>query len=157
MPFAEVSALLEPLFSDIRDKEPFWIRKPLLAHYTSISTLESIVRNREVWFSNPLLMNDHEEMRFGIGNGMRAIREAADVRIALETDERREKFRHYIEHILQDFDEQHPLDVYVFCLSEHEKDDTDGRLSMWRGYGSDGNVLSPPNFRTGSTVVFGPR
>jgi hypothetical protein len=31
------------------------------------------------------------------------------------------------------------LDTYVFCLSKHEKNDTDGLLSMWRGYGGNGN------------------
>lgn len=31
------------------------------------------------------------------------------------------------------------------CLSEHAKDDTDGRLSMWRGYGGNGN---------GAAIVF---
>jgi Protein of unknown function (DUF2971) len=34
---------------------------------------------------------------------------------------------------------------YVFCLSEHAKDDTDGRLSMWRGYGGNGS---------GAAIVF---
>jgi hypothetical protein len=33
----------------------------------------------------------------------------------------------------------------LFCLSEHAKDDTDGRLSMWRGYGGNGN---------GAAIVF---
>jgi Protein of unknown function (DUF2971) len=45
------------------------------------------------------------------------------------------------------------LDIYVFCLSEHVKEDTDGLLSMWRGYGGNGSgaaivfdtaKLSPP-------------
>jgi len=34
---------------------------------------------------------------------------------------------------------------YVFCLSEHAKDDADGLLSMWRGYGGNGN---------GAAIVF---
>ena len=37
------------------------------------------------------------------------------------------------------------IDTYVFCLSEHAKDDTDGLLSMWRGYGGNGN---------GAAIVF---
>jgi Protein of unknown function (DUF2971) len=145
MPYEEISALLSPLYADAIAKPPFWERKPLLAHYTSISTLASIVQNKEVWFSNPLLMNDHEELRFGIGNAMRAIRTSNEINLALETDERRAKFRSHVDFFVDDFDERHLLDVYVFCLSEHEATDTDGLLSMWRGYGSDGN---------GAAVVF---
>lgn len=29
--------------------------------------------------------------------------------------------------------------IYVFCLSEHQESDNDGLLSMWRGYGAQGN------------------
>jgi Protein of unknown function (DUF2971) len=39
----------------------------------------------------------------------------------------------------QTFDEQHALDTYVFCASEHDPANTDGLLSMWRGYGQHGN------------------
>jgi len=38
-----------------------------------------------------------------------------------------------------EFDLEHALNVYVFCLSEHDPKDTDGLLSMWRGYGRNGN------------------
>jgi hypothetical protein len=31
--------------------------------------LEAILRNDEVWLSNPLFMNDMEEVRFGINAG----------------------------------------------------------------------------------------
>ena len=37
------------------------------------------------------------------------------------------------------FDTEGALDVYVFCFSEHERNNTDGILAMWRGYGSHGN------------------
>ena len=37
------------------------------------------------------------------------------------------------------------FDVYIFCFSEHESDDYDGKLSMWRGYGANGS---------GATIVF---
>src|SRR6185312_16567078 len=37
------------------------------------------------------------------------------------------------------FAKEHVLDTYVFCLSNHDKEDDDGRLSMWRGYGANGN------------------
>lgn len=38
-----------------------------------------------------------------------------------------------------DFDANDVLDTYVFCLSHHENvEDSDGLLSMWRGYGENG-------------------
>jgi hypothetical protein len=41
----------------------------LLAHYTSIDVIEKILRSEEIWFSNPLFMNDLDEMRFGMLEG----------------------------------------------------------------------------------------
>ena len=43
--------------------------RPLLAHYTSLEVMAKIVENEEIWFSNPLFMNDHQEVRFGMLNG----------------------------------------------------------------------------------------
>jgi hypothetical protein len=37
------------------------------------------------------------------------------------------------------------IDIYVFCLSEHGKNDTDGLPSMWRCYGGNGS---------GAAIVF---
>jgi hypothetical protein len=59
-------ALFQELYSDITSAEQFNVKQPLLAHYTSISTLESILRNEEIWLSNPLFMNDMKEVRFGL-------------------------------------------------------------------------------------------
>jgi hypothetical protein len=45
-------------------------------------------------------------------------------------------------HCYNKFANEHVIDVYVFCLSEHVKDDTDGLLSMWRGYGGNGSGVA---------------
>lgn len=34
------------------------------------------------------------------------------------------------------------MDTYVFCLSEQARDDNDGLLSMWRGYGGNGSGIA---------------
>ena len=52
----EIFQLFNSLYDDVEDSDRFEITKPLLAHYTSLSVLESILKNDEVWFSNPLLM-----------------------------------------------------------------------------------------------------
>jgi len=83
-------------------------------------------------------MNDHEEMRF-IFNAARdkfisstVVKDACGV-------ERFEKVREtYLQHY-DYFDETYALDVYIFCLSEHDHDDFDGTLSMWRAYARNGN------------------
>jgi hypothetical protein len=44
------------------------VRRPaseslLLAHSTSVPTIEQILRTNQMWLSNPLYMNDMQEMR----------------------------------------------------------------------------------------------
>ncbi len=110
----------------------------LLAHYTSIDTLEKILTTREVWLANPLFMNDHEEMRF-MFNAARDIFISSTIVKDACGDERYKKVREtYLQHY-DYFDEQYALDVYIFCLSEHDHDDFDGTLSMWRAYARNGN------------------
>jgi hypothetical protein len=62
----EIMQRFQPLWADLRPEDTFAAKKPLLAHYTTIQTLEKILASNEVWFSNPLFMNDIEEVRFGI-------------------------------------------------------------------------------------------
>ncbi|MBV8969265.1 MAG: hypothetical protein JO331_09420 [Verrucomicrobia bacterium] len=78
----EINQLFRPLFSDIRSEDHFGVRKPLLAHYTSITTLEAILRNNEVWLSNPPFMNDMEEVRFGINAGVNIFLSSPEVETA---------------------------------------------------------------------------
>ena len=56
-----------PLFLHFSSAPILQKERPLLAHYTSISAMERILQNSEIWFSNPLFMNDLQEMRFGLG------------------------------------------------------------------------------------------
>jgi Protein of unknown function (DUF2971) len=109
----------------------------LLSHYTSVETVEKILKDDELWFSNPLYMNDLEEMRAGIGIGSQifpqfaqnAAQTADRIRYLVET------FNHYMAHLATEA----ALDTYVFCLCEHDLNDTNGLLSMWREYGRKGN------------------
>ena len=56
----EVLKLFEPLWADLKGDDSYPAKRPLLAHYTSMVVLEAILRDNEVWFSNPLFMNDLE-------------------------------------------------------------------------------------------------
>jgi hypothetical protein len=108
----------------------------LLAHYTSVEVAEKILRDEEVWFGNPLYMNDLGEMRTGIALGNQLFPEAA--RQAEDNSDRVnrliEGFNFYIAHLSTT---ESILDTYVFCLCEHKH--PDGLLSMWREYGRKGN------------------
>lgn len=112
--------------------------KPLLAHYTSVEVLEKIVQNGEVWFSNPLFMNDWEEMRYGMIEGTRAFHESDALVQAAGSPERLYMLRERFDAFSKRFENEGAYDTYIFCLSEHPRDNYDGVLSMWRGYGSHG-------------------
>lgn len=132
------AGLTESLFSDEDSDDNVFRRKPLLAHYTTLDVLERILSSGEVWFSNPLFMNDLDEVRFGILQGAEVLREDRNVREALESEARHKRFLETFDEYLSEFERDHLLDTYIFCLSEHHADDQDGILSMWRGYGGNG-------------------
>lgn len=135
----QIAKILEPynaLYSSIETKTDR--DKPLLlAHYTSVQVVEQILRNDEVWLANPLYMNDLDEMRAGILLGSQIFPEFAQKAAGDTPRSTRlvEAFNHFLAHLSTEA----ALDTYVFCLSEHFHGDTDGRLSMWREYGSKGN------------------
>jgi hypothetical protein len=152
MTYHELMQQFIPLFGDLNDFQYILEQKPLLAHYTSIQVLEKIVANNELWFSNPLFMNDLEEMRFGIHQGISIFKQLkAEVTKAAGSQERFDAIEGAFLHYYWEFETTHALDIYVFCLSEHRPDDNDGLLSMWRAYGSNGNgaaLVFKTNFLT---------
>ncbi|HEX7890544.1 MAG TPA: DUF2971 domain-containing protein [Ramlibacter sp.] len=129
------------LWSDMQ-AQPASGQLPLLAHYTSIGTLERIAQTGEIWFSNPLYMNDVDELRYGMNLGLHAVRTHTGLREACPPD-------HYnalldaFDALYSAFDGESAFDVYVFSCSEHDDEiGDDGLLSMWRGYGGDGNGVA---------------
>jgi hypothetical protein len=135
----QTAKILEPyngLYSAIETKTSR--DKPLLlAHYTSVQVIEQILRNDEIWLANPLYMNDLDEMRAGLTLGSQIFPEFAR-QAGTNVDQATrltQAYNHYLAHLSTEV----ALDTYIFCLSEHPHGDTDGRLSMWREYGSKGN------------------
>ena len=141
----EILQAFRPLYDDVLEADQFYVKKPLLAHYTSLSTLEKILETDEVWFSNPLFMNDIEEVRFGVLRGVDLVLRSQEIRDACKSASRSKLFTQHFDRYFQTFESEHAFDTYVFCLSEHDREDNDGMLSMWRGYGSNGN---------GAAIVF---
>lgn len=142
---AEIRNLFAPLWADLRADDSFPAKRPLLAHYTSVAVLEAILKYNEVWFSNPLFMNDLEELRFGLTNGARLFLGSSEIEFASGSRQRFDALRTTFNHWYNTFANEHALDLYVFSLSEHAKKNTDGVLSMWRGYGGNGS---------GAAIVF---
>ncbi len=133
----EVYEYFNPLWSDVTEHLAE-AERPLLAHYSTISTLEKILVNDEIWFSNPLLMNDVEELQYGITLAARMFTEHVGIRKVCEREDRYQKLRDAFISNYNDLDQQHAFDTYALCFSEHDETDNDGLLSMWRGYGGNG-------------------
>ncbi|MFY9288465.1 MAG: DUF2971 domain-containing protein [Alphaproteobacteria bacterium] len=142
---AEYYSKFNFLYDDVKKEEALFSKKPLLAHYTSIPIMEQIFKNNEIWMSNPLFMNDHEEVKFVVIQSEQFVRESTDIDQALQSDVRRSNFQHHFNQYFLKFANDQILDTYIFCLSEHDPKDFDGVLSMWRAYGSSGN---------GAAIVF---
>lgn len=142
-PNHELQEIFTPLWADLDGSGMWPNNKPLLAHYTNVAAFEGIFKNDEFWMSNPLLMNDHEEMRFGMLEGNEALIQSEDMRKACGNKSR---YKLFLDHYLTQYNEHAndlTLDTYVGCFSLHDPiEDVDGRLSMWRGYGSEGNGVA---------------
>lgn len=143
----EIHEAYEVLYARFENQNRLLNDPPLLAHYTSIPVLEKILRDKEIWLSNPLFMNDLQEMRFGLNEGARIFDDDELLKEAGGNSERALKLAHYFQYYFSKFDSEAAFDTYIFCVSEHEKDNKDGLLSMWRGYGSQGN---------GAAIIFNP-
>jgi hypothetical protein len=114
-----------------------------LVHYTSADTALKIVRSRRVWMRNVRCMNDFMEVEHGFNMMMRFFQPPSE----LEPDVGRTDLLAALEEvspgmaatILHNFSTWMPTirsDSYVTCISEHhQKEDENGRLSMWRSYG----------------------
>jgi hypothetical protein len=130
---AKLLQVFSPLFHDLPNPK----KRPKLAHYTSIMSLECILRTQQIWYSNPLFMNDFEELRFGLQEGARLFWNNEEIRKACGTQERFAKLASSFSYFAEM--KEHDLDTYVLCFSEHNDTNNDGLLSMWRGYGGNGS------------------
>lgn len=112
--------------------------QPLLAHYTSLDVLEKVITNDEIWFANPAFMNDTEEVVKGLSIGMDAVSKSEELKAACNTPERYTDFiKQFTTHNFI-YSDSYLSETYIFCTSEHDVADINGKLSMWRGYGGDG-------------------
>lgn len=132
----------QALWDDYDIGAEFPSQTPLLAHYTSINNFDCIVDGEEMWFSNPLNMNDSDELIFGMKQGAAEFKKNEDLMRACGNENVLARLFMIFDNHFNHFDKNHALDTYILCFSRHEKEDFDGALSMWRGYGADGNGVA---------------
>lgn len=121
------------------DKETQSGSSMLLGHYTSLESAHSILCSKTIWLSNPLFMNDIQELRLGINMSTEYI--LSNIFECFDTSTARIVERCYVKN-LQSFQDEQMIDIYVLCFCEHNQDDYDGVLSMWRGYGGYGGGVA---------------
>ena len=126
--------IFQALWNDVDKTSTFPYFRPKLAHYTSIENIENILRTDETWFSNPLDMNDHEELRYVVLEANNKFYASDSLRALAQF----ENLKKHFEYFFGEFSYKHSLDLYAFCFSEYSESDSDGLLSMWRGYGGNG-------------------
>lgn len=112
-----------------------------LVHYTSAATALSILKNKEIWMRNTRCMNDFSEVRYGIELFTRFCQkpEKYDL-LKKDWGKKAGVFEEAFFSAVEAFDEW-SNSTYICCFSEQEaEEDQLGRLSMWRGYGTDCGV-----------------
>ena len=133
----EFQALEQELWK-LDDDKSFPKKRPLLAHYTSLATLEKIAGNKELWLSHPYLMNDHQELAWALEEGVR--RALVDAELTRILGSTAGSFADILVQLSDADASSHNLDIYLACFSEHVPCvDSDGVLSMWRAYGGGGS------------------
>lgn len=111
---------------------------PHIAHYTSLQTVESILKHGEIWFSHPFAMNDHEELLYGLIKGKEILHNSIKLKQWFENENTYASFINLFDCFFKDYEKNHVLDTFIACFSEIQPNDIDGKLSMWRGYGDQG-------------------
>ena len=106
-------------------------------HYTSVEAAVSIFKNKEVWMRNVSTMNDRSEMIYGYER-LKNVFAKHGQRFKENLDFLFPKTSIYNE-LVKKIDLWSPdivQSTYLSCVSEHlARENTHGRLSMWRAYG----------------------
>lgn len=127
-------ALLDALYAPLAETS----RRTLshfesLAHYTRAGVASSILEQDELWLSHVQALSDVSEVSAGARLVRRRLQAMADAG----------EGGPLVAELARTFDrvfEEVFAAAFVFCLSGHDAEaDRDGRLSMWRAYGEDGD------------------
>ena len=120
--------------------------RPILAHYTTLEAFEKIILKESFLLSSPVMMNDRQEVMFGLSEGMKQLNEFKNDSDLIEKlqiknliDEIISKYESFLENIYKNLLKH----TFVLCFSEHDAAHyPNGKLSMWRGYGANGEGVA---------------
>ena len=141
--------LVEAFFWDASDLSP----DSRFFYYTDAETAMKIIESREIWLRNAQVMNDYSEIRYGLDQIRSALFSADDASGIFA--EVKNVFgptavvpiQQRLESSLWGMDRFWGQETYLACLSRHEaREDTTGRLSMWRAYGDVAIVINGAPF-----------
>jgi hypothetical protein len=111
---------------------------PMLAHYTSVVAMESIIRSREFWFSciPDMAKTDTSEVVEGAEIVSDALTELGPEIVRVIPYAQMNAAQ-----VLAEIRDRLISETYAISFCEHGSDERSDRLVMWRAYGHDGNGL----------------
>lgn len=123
-------------------------------HYTSANAAVGILRNAEVWMRKSTTMNDFSEIEHGLACVRTAYGSDVGKRFKALLNSLDQGLVERIERLFDSWLPHFRLETYLSCISEHEdEEDTTGRLSMWRAYGTVALVLNKDVFMSTSSAL----
>jgi hypothetical protein len=127
------------------------------AYYTTAETAIKVFRNKELWFRNATVMNDYSEIAYGIRMTSQVMDGQEGVRFKKAVSD---IFLGIMKRVGENFERSKfdwHSETYLACISLHDdKEDTMGRLSMWRAYGDTAIIINntPLTAVTGDLGVY---
>ncbi len=111
-------------------------------HYTSADTAMSILRSKELWMRKSSCMNDFLEVQYGRNRLYTAYGKSnAGAKFKSTLNRLFDGITTDIEKLFDSWTPHFQTNTYLACLSEHDdREDTFGRLSMWRAYSETAGV-----------------
>lgn len=111
------------------------------AYYTTAATALEVLRGRELWMRNTLVMNDFMEVEHGVSCVINAYNSPAGLSLNTELEKHFPGLSQEIKSLFDAWIPSFRRDTFVTCISEHtQSEDKYGRLSMWRAYGGGAGV-----------------
>ncbi len=116
-------------------------KKTRFVHYTSGEVAESILTNKTVWMRNSLVMNDWQEVDYGMAC-FAHLRQTETWSLFVDViDQVHPGFMNEYCDFIDNKVGLLKYETYMTSLSEHlDEEDGLGRLSMWRAYGGNNGV-----------------
>lgn len=110
-------------------------------HYTSADTAMKIIQDGHFWMRNTTTMNDYSEVEHGWDCLLSAFKDEPGQRFKAAIERVYPGMPHEIESHFKAWVPGIKRDTYLACFSEHDdREDSLGRLSMWRAYGGRNGV-----------------